>query len=181
MDQALNIALLGGSFDPPHRAHLEVARHLLQEKGYDEVWVVPARQNPLKQTQASFENRLAMCRLLFGATGRVRVLDDDAKLSGYTVDLARHLTGKFPMHRFVFVGGSDLQKEIPRWKEAKEVEKLLDFEFLARPPEANSPFSPISSTAIREAIKKGLPIDQLLPKAVEEYIHENNLYSQTSE
>ncbi|HEX5033450.1 MAG TPA: nicotinate-nicotinamide nucleotide adenylyltransferase [bacterium] len=171
------VALLGGSFDPPHSAHLQVARHLLDSGDFDEVWVLPSPQNPLKPSSSSFEDRLAMCRLAFaGLEPAVQVHDDERALSGFTIDLARKLRAEHPDREFRFVGGSDLREELPRWKDSAELRKLLGFVFLPRPPDPASPFLPISSREIRERAKKGLSLAGLLPPSVERYIQEHRLY-----
>ncbi|MDL1872552.1 nicotinate-nicotinamide nucleotide adenylyltransferase [Deltaproteobacteria bacterium PRO3] len=173
----MRVALLGGSFDPPHRAHVQVIEHLLQSGRFDEVWVFPSPQNPLKPASAPFEDRLAMCRLAFeGLDPRVRVKDDEGTLSGYTIDLIRHLKQHYPKAEFTFVGGSDLKDELPRWKEIEALKKILHFEFLPRPPDPASPFDAISATEVRGKIKKGLPVGDQVPKSVLAYIKNRGLY-----
>ncbi len=171
------VALFGGSFDPPHLAHLQVVRHLLNSENFDEVWILPSPQNPLKPASSSFEDRLAMCRLAFSELApRARVRDDERDLSGFTIDLARQLRAEHPGHEFSFVGGSDLKEELPRWKDSSKLQEILSFVFLPRPPDPSSPFAPIRSTELRDQAKKGLPLDGLLPKSVEQYIQKRGLY-----
>lgn len=173
----MRIALLGGSFDPPHLAHVQVVEYLLKTGRFDEVWIFPSPQNPLKPASVPFEDRLAMCRQAFERIDpRVRVKDDEGSLSGYTIDLIRHLKQHYPKAEFTFIGGSDLAKELPRWKESEALKKVLQFEFLPRPPDPGSPFAPISATTIRERIKKGLPIEDQVPKSIWQYIRGRNLY-----
>ncbi|HCU24518.1 MAG TPA: hypothetical protein DF383_05830 [Deltaproteobacteria bacterium] len=172
------IAVLGGSFDPPHLAHRQVVRHLLEREHFDEVWVFPSRQNPLKPASATFEDRLAMTRLALGEYGsRVRVREDESKLSGFTIDLVRHLKAENPSAELTFIAGSDLQSELPRWKDSEELRRLLKFEFLPRPPDPGSPFAAISSTEIRERVRQNLSIAHLVPPEVEDYIRIRGLYS----
>ena len=173
----MKIALLGGSFDPPHLAHLQVVRYLLSRGEFDQVWVYPTRQNPFKTTETSFEHRLEMCRLAFSEFGdRVQVLDAERRLSGFTIDLVRHLLKSFPEHRFTFVGGSDLQQELPRWKDAETLKGLIDFEFLPRPPDPDSPFLDLSSSEVRQALIAGDPAERFLPKKVAEFVKNKPLY-----
>ncbi|MFO1464513.1 MAG: nicotinate-nicotinamide nucleotide adenylyltransferase [bacterium] len=173
----MRIALLGGSFDPPHKAHEEVLRYLLGSGRYDQIWVFPTKQNPFKNDSTPFQDRLEMCRLAFqNIDPKIQIRADEAQLSGYTIDLIRHLKAVHPGAEFTFVGGSDLEKELPAWKESAELKKILQFEFLPRPPDPSSPFSPISATELRERVKKGLPIENQVAKPVRDYIEKKRLY-----
>ena len=173
----MRVALLGGSFDPPHLAHVQVLQHLLAERRYDRIWVLPSPQNPLKPESTPFAHRLAMARLAFADLDpRIEVRDDEAELSGFTIDLARKLRAENPGVEFTFVGGSDLREQLPSWKDSEELIRLLSFRFLPRPPAPDSPFLPLSSREIRERAKKGSPLDGLLPEAIERYIREHRLY-----
>ncbi len=174
----MKIALLGGSFDPPHLAHTQVVQFLIDENKYDQIWVLPTRQNPLKTKQTSFENRLQMCRLAFADFGdRVVVRDDDQELTGYTIELVKSLLIKFPKNSFTFVGGSDLKQEIPHWKESKALQQSIAFEFLPRPPDPASPFLDLSSTQVRDAIASGQKPEKYLPKKVAEFVKNKQLYA----
>jgi nicotinate-nucleotide adenylyltransferase len=173
----MKIALLGGSFDPPHLAHLQVIDYLLKKRNYDQVWVIPAKQNPFKGSQTSFAHRLEMCHLAFGNLGAgVQVRADDEKLTGYTIDLVRKLTQEHPEASFTFVGGSDLKEELSQWKEAEALQQLITFEFLPRPPDPNSPFMDISSTEVRASLAGGAPPEKYLPKKVADYVKIKQLY-----
>ncbi len=177
----MQVAILGGSFDPPHNAHVQIISYLLGQPGVDEVWVLPAGKHPFKQATASFEDRLQMSRLAFEPLGpAVKVLSDDERLTGYTIDLIRHLKEKYRNHEFTFWGGSDLQKEIEGWKDSDELQKSIHFKFFPRAPESPSPFDPISSTDIREKVKNQLPFESLVPKPVAVYIRKNKLYENPS-
>lgn len=137
----MKIALLGGSFDPPHLAHIQVAAHLLKGGKYDEVWVMPTPKNPFKETSASFQDRLEMCQLAFAPfKDKVRVLSEERELTGYTIDLIKSLKGQYPKNDFTFIAGSDLRSEIAGWKDSEKLKKILSFEFLPRPPDPASPF-----------------------------------------
>jgi nicotinate-nucleotide adenylyltransferase len=173
----MKAALLGGSFDPPHTAHLQVLQYLLKEKKYDQLWVVPTSRHPFKRAEAPFEDRLAMCRLAFdGLDKKVKVLDIEKDLSGYTVDLVKELYKREADLDLTWVGGSDLKTDLDRWKDSAELKKMLRFEFLPRPPEKNSPFLPVSSTEIREQIKQGQWPKESVPQAVLSYIQKHGLY-----
>jgi len=173
----MRIALLGGSFDPPHLAHEEVLRYLLKSGRYDAIWVFPTKQNPFKTQSSPFADRMEMCRLAFaGIDPRIQVRGDEERLSGFTIDLIRHLRERYPGNTFTFIGGSDLAKEIPRWEKSEELQQLLSFEFLPRPPDPASPFSPIRATEIRERAKTGNSIEGLVAPSVAEFIAQRGLY-----
>jgi len=177
----MKIALLGGTFDPPHLAHVQVLQHLLQSKAYDEIWVLPSRRNPFKDSSTSFDHRLKMCHLAFDFLGpQVQVKSDEKNLSGYTIDLVKHLIKKFPNNIFYFVAGNDLQKQLSQWKETENLQKWVTFVFLPRAPDPDSPFMDLSSTEIRKKAVQNKSLAGLVPSKVEKYIHEHNLYQDES-
>src|SRR5437868_5417527 len=109
----LNLAIFGGSFDPPHLAHLAIAVHLLESERFDLILVIPSLKHPLKRAEASFEDRLAMCESAFLPLGdKIQVLDVEKNLSGYTIDLVRNLETLYPNATLTFLGGSDLKREL---------------------------------------------------------------------
>jgi len=173
------VALLGGSFDPPHLAHVQVIKHLLQSDKYDEVWVVPTCQNPFKEDGTPFEQRLAMCRLAFGELGeRVQVRDDEKNLSGFAIELVRYLSKRNPHHHWTFVAGSDLKDQVDHWKDGSELKKMIKFEFFLRGGEEGSPFLPLSSTEAREVARHGGDLKKILPEKVADYVQREQLYRQ---
>jgi nicotinate-nucleotide adenylyltransferase len=175
----MKIALVGGSFDPPHLAHTQVLQHLLDSNRYDEIWIVPTTQNPFKTIQASLAHRINMCHLAFDKSGpSVKILEDEKHLTGYTIDLMKYLVQKYPDYQFTFVGGSDLKEEIKKWKDFDQLKKYLNFEFLPRPPDPASPFLPIRSIEIRDRLKNQLSIHTFVSKDVEDYIQGYHLYSE---
>lgn len=176
-NQAKQIALLGGSFDPPHQAHVQVLEYLLGLNRFEALWVIPAGQHPFKGTAADYGDRLKMCHLAFDSLGKsVKISEVERETSGFTIDIIRLLQKTHPDSHFTFVGGSDLQAELSKWKETEALQEALDFLFLPRPPDPGSPFADISSTLVRGRVKNRLPIAGLVPKAVEEYIQKKKLY-----
>ena len=173
----MKIAIFGGSFDPPHLAHLQVVQYLLNSKRFDEIWVIPSKNNPLKAKGHDFSERLKMARLAFGDLGpKVKVGEDDRALTGYTIDLIDHLKSEHPKEKFTFIAGSDLREQISQWKDGARLQKLIDFEFLPRPPHPNSPFLPLSSTVVREKLAAGEDPHGLLPEKVADYVQNGQLY-----
>ncbi len=177
----MNVAIFGGSFDPPHFAHIEVLKYLIAQNKFDEVWVIPSKKNPLKPTQSRYSDRIKMCQLAFEEINpSIKIIEEEKELTGFTIDLIQHLKKKFPEHHFTFLGGSDLQQEMQQWKDHEELKKQIQFEFFPRPPQP-SPFPNISSTEIRQSVKKQLPIDHFVLKAVAEYIRQHHLYQNSYE
>ena len=192
------IGLLGGSFDPIHNGHIRLAVDAMREYALQEVWLAPARVQPLKGgSVAPAEDRLAMCRLAAAEVPGLRVLEDEVQRDGpsYTVDTVRHLLAKHPDIAITFVAGTDALANLPKWKEPEELLRLARVvaverggmswqELLLLLPNSlgmkltlcRAHALPISSTDVRERIANGLSIANLVPPAVEHYIRERALY-----
>lgn len=184
------IAVLGGSFNPPHYGHVYIAKLVLDKMSVDEVWVMVAL-NPDKGSElVAAKDRLAMARLAFKGMKNVKVSDFEVKNNiNYTADTLAKLerTG----HEFLWIIGSDI---VPEFKDWKKRSKLRDTEFIIviRPghtlPQADlkhfdkftlisSEKLDISSTQIRERLRKDGNVKTLVPPAVLAYIREKKLYS----
>ena len=188
------LGFLGGSFDPPHLGHLILARDALEQLGLDKVYLIPAVQSPLrvKPHAASFEDRVAMCRLVAQNRDWLDVLDIEGALPvpSYTINTARVLAQRFPNCELVWLIGADQWEQLPSWKDYEELTRLLRFGVAARPgyqiaaheppcPEASPLLArniEISSTQLRERLYCKLPIEHLAPKGVSEYIDSHRLY-----
>src|SRR5512142_3080150 len=95
------IALLGGSFNPPHVAHLMAAYWALATQGVAEVWLLPSYRHPFGKALAPFEDRVRMCELAASALRGVHVCTAEAELAGdpdvgKTARTLEHLTAKHP-------------------------------------------------------------------------------------
>lgn len=186
----MQIALLGGAFNPPHIGHLMIAQQVLDFTSSDEVWFLPNfNQSPPKPV-ASMEDRLAMTTLLELPRTRVSTIEIDNKLDGETV----HILPLLPKeHTFSFIVGSDQLPTLHLWQGWEELLERMPFFVFPRYGYPNEPLyanmqvisdellvgSNISSTKIRERVKRGLPIDQLVPQKISNYIQNNNLYTLT--
>lgn len=176
------VSLFGGSFNPPHVVHGMVCLYLLHT-GADEVWLIPTWRHAFAKELAPFEDRMAMARQLVAPLGaRARVLDIEAHRDGpsYTVDTVRQLRAAHPDLDFEWVVGSDILDEIHRWKEADLLRTLVRFRVVFRgghrPGMEGPVFPEVSSTEIREALRRGEGHRGLLPWAVWEHIHTRGLY-----
>jgi nicotinate-nucleotide adenylyltransferase len=129
----LVIGLMGGSFDPPHSGHAHVIATARRTVGLDRVWVLVSPGNPLKRTQTALVDRLAAARRRLGGPGIV-VSDIESRLgTRYTIDLIRALKRQAPRARFVWIIGGDNLRDFHRWKEWREIAKLVPIVAIARP------------------------------------------------
>lgn len=127
------IALLGGSFDPPHEGHLHLARALEKKLALTSLYFVPAWKNPLKDSQgASPDDRLALVEAAVGQ--EFHVLDWEIKKPGpsFTVDTLRRAVEKWPHVRPLFVVGNEAFQQFAEWKEPKKILELADLVVVGR-------------------------------------------------
>jgi nicotinate-nucleotide adenylyltransferase len=166
------VALFGGSFDPPHVGHLLAAAYVLATEPVDELWFVPVFAHPFqKPLHASFEHRVALCEAVASSLQGARVsrLEQELGGEGRTVDLLEHLHLKHPSTRFALVLGTDLDKERTTWKRWDRVQELARIIRVARGALENGaePRMPaVSSTAVRALLRTGDDAGKLVPKAV---------------
>jgi len=190
------IGILGGTFDPPHAGHVAAATAAWKQLGLDEVRIIPAGQAPLRSgaPQASAPDRVAMCRLAF-ADCPWAVVDEreiDRAGTSWSVDTARDLAEEFPDALRVWILGADQLARLDRWKDVAELCSLVEFAVLSRdgistvPPPAiaalirltvlKAPEVQVSSTALREALRRGDSTRNGLPLGVARHIDERSLY-----
>jgi nicotinate-nucleotide adenylyltransferase len=170
----MEIALFGGSFDPPHVGHLLAAAYVLATEPVDELWFVPVAGHPLrKPLHASFEHRAQLCELAIADLERTRVSRIEAELGGEgrTVDLLEHLHRTYPDRKWALVLGSDLAAERPQWKRFDRIEQLARIIPLQRAgfpvegqPEGLLP--QVSSSQVRAMLASGADVSHLVPRAV---------------
>jgi nicotinate-nucleotide adenylyltransferase len=190
------IGILGGTFDPPHAGHVAAAVAAQQQLGLDEVRVMPAGQAPLRSGApiASAADRATMCRLAFAEFPWAVVDAREMRRAGtsWSVDTARELAQEFPSARLVWILGADQLARLDRWKDVAELCGLVEFAVLSRdgistvPPTAvassvrltvlQAPAVQVSSTAVREALRRGDSPRNGLPLAVARHIDERSLY-----
>lgn len=187
----MNIAVFGGRFDPPHVGHLAVAREILKQMPeIDEVWFMPANTHPWRPIVASPSDRLQMVKLM--TEGKIKAKDLDIARGGetYTIDSVKLLFQENRNNKYFWVCGIDQLKDLYRWKEYEALEKLIDFLVFPRKgydEKTNLPknvslikgdftATDLSSSAIRDKIKRGQSITGLVTPKVEEYIKLKGLY-----
>lgn len=191
------IGIFGGSFNPIHKGHTELARAAFKSLKLSEMLIIPTAQSPHKQTaQVSFEERMEMCRLAFAEDKGFTVSDIEQRLGGtsYTINTVRALKELYPKNtEFYLIIGGDMLFYFDKWyrheallKEchviaaARENDSYADMlecaNELGRVKVLNLPVTEVSSTELREKIAKGEDTDDMLDERVKAYISERGLY-----
>lgn len=206
-EAARRIGLLGGTFDPPHRGHLQLAQAALATGWIDAVWLVPSATPPHKERPdiTSATHRLALTKELAKEDPRFAVSDIEFERNGpsYTIETVRHLRHNYPDAAFRLVIGADMALYFGSWRSAGELLRLappmvadrpgspLPADLSATPPEGLSseeglilqqgrffmPETPVSSTAIRQQLHAGQDASPLLTPSVLRYIQTHRLYA----
>ena len=200
------VGLFGGSFDPIHFGHLNLAMELKEKHHLDEVWFCPAHINPHKldaNTPALALHRLKMVELAVAGIPGFRVIDNEISREGpsYTIDTLHALiadeakTGNG--RTFALLLGADAIPGFFRWHCPLEIVRLvplfigsragtLNISQLEGDPEilaaiqkgmTETRLFDVSATAVRYRLSKGLYCGHLVPKEVLDYIYTNHLYS----
>lgn len=184
--------LLGGTFDPPHAAHVALAQCAMQTLGLDAVWVMPAGQPWQREPAPSpAVHRLAMCRLAFEGIPGVVVDDREVRRAGptYTIETVRQLKAAEPHTQWHLIIGADQAQALQTWHKWQELLSMVQLVVAERPhlagrwqnsdmPQAMAlPFEPLdlSSTAIRGRLSQGLEVPGLNPQVID-YIRLHQLY-----
>jgi nicotinate-nucleotide adenylyltransferase len=152
----MRVGILGGSFNPPHRGHLALARTVIELGRVEAVVLVPASVPPHKPAPAGAgpADRLEMARLLAGEDGRLSVDDLELRRPGpsYSVDTVRQLVAGHPENRHRLILGSDLARIFASWREFGELLRL------APPLVAERPGTPLAGPP--EEVFPGLEAEQ---------------------
>lgn len=177
------LAVFGGSFDPPHLAHVLVAAYVLAAHDVDRLLVAPSYRHPLeKKLETPFADRLRMTELALRDLRRVEVSSIESELGGggRTLDLLEALSERFPGARLRLVVGTDILAERHRWHRWDRVEALAPPIVVGRQghsPEAGLPALPeISSTEVRSRLAGNQSVAGIVPRPVVDYIVERGLY-----
>lgn len=195
------IGILGGSFNPPHLAHLVCASEAAAQLGLDRVLLTPVAAPPHKDAERDpgAQERLELCRLAIAGDDRLDVCELEVTRGGasYTVDTLRELHARTPEDHLTFIAGGDIALGLPGWHEPEAVLGLARLAVAQRSgsrrddvaariaqhfPDAPPPLFfdmprlDISSSQIRRRIAEGRPIRYLVPDPVAERIARGRLY-----
>lgn len=113
------IALFGGSFNPPHMCHTLATLWVLQTQAIDEVWWIPTFQHAFAKELVDFSQRLEMCERATADLSRVRIDTVERRLGGEsrTIDTVNILQDEHPKTKFWLIIGADILDEVHRWKD----------------------------------------------------------------
>lgn len=188
----MKVGLYFGSFNPVHHGHLIIASHVVQETDLQQVWFVISPQNPFKQSHSLLNeyHRLHLVQLAIEGEKNLKASDIEFRLPkpSYSATTLQYLEEKYPEHKFSIIMGSDSLQNLDKWHNAEVimgrypiyVYKRAGFEVREDLPinkiVLDAPLLQISSTRIRDAIKKGKSIRYLVPDIVKEDIEANHYY-----
>ena len=195
----LRRGILGGSFDPIHLGHVAAALGVIEVRGLERVYFIPAGRPPHKPQgcEAPFSDRVAMARRAVRDHDALEVLDLEGSRPGpsYSVDTAEELARRHPGVGWDLLVGADMLEDLPNWHRARDLVDLVQVVAFARPDfdlegprgvfRAEFGKDPVcvtlrlveaASTRVRRRIAAGEPIDAFLDPAVSAYIADRNLY-----
>ena len=184
--------IFGGSFNPVHTGHLFIVQEVMYQLGYERAILVPANiaSHKANHTMITPQERLEMLQAAVDDIPGCVVEDCDIKRGGvtYSIDTIRYILDRYDITgKPGFIIGDDLLPEFGSWREPDEIKKLVDLIVVRRNIEEcidskypdfyiKNKMLPISSTEIRERVKRGEPIRYLVPEKVREIIEQRRFY-----
>lgn len=200
----MKIAIMGGSFNPPHIGHYIVASQVLEFEDQDQIWLMPVFKHPFGKELVPADLRFQMLKLMEDSDVRISDFEIKEQKTNYTFETLTSLAKLYPQNQFSLIIGSDQIDSLGKWK---EIGKLVEnFEILVFPrhndndkskkfyenklisifgkihkniriiENKNLIQSNLSSSQIREKIKNNKSIKYMVAAKVEEFIKTNKLY-----
>lgn len=188
-----NIGLLFGSFNPIHNGHITLATFILKHKPLDEIWFVVSPLSPFKKSKILLDknDRLDMVKLAIKPFKKFFVSDIEFKMKtpNYTIDTLYEIKKKYPEDSFSLIIGEDNLENFKNWKDSNLI--IENFKIYVYPRnfskskpnlnfntlyKINAPTINISSTDIREFVKKNEDIEGLLSPEVLDQIKKKKFY-----
>lgn len=192
------IGLFGGSFDPIHLGHVNLAVNLLERAQLDAVWFCPAALSPFKTLcGASAQQRLEMVRLATEGVPGIEVIDDEMRRPepSYTLQTIEELQDSGKVDRLALIVGDDSFSQFSQWHGYQQILQRVPVlsgtrlggrmdpnlsegeRALLRKGQLEIPRFEISSTDVRERLRNGKYCGHLLHPKVLAFIREHRLYS----
>ena len=187
----MKIYMFGGSFDPPHLAHIEMVNRLIDD--CDKFYIFPAKKSPNKGTEtvATSKQRLQMCRLAFQPISpKIEVSNFELNSSepSYTINTGRWILNQFSECDLSVIIGEDQAAQLSTWHKFEALQKLVSFICFSRNyfdlnPQIRLRYIDnfnydISSTELRNRLMDNMEkMKPMLHPNVFDYINENELYS----
>lgn len=186
----MRIGIYGGSFNPIHKGHMKIAKSALKNLNLDKLFIIPLGKPAHKTNDmVSGIKRKEMCELAFKDNKKIEVLDIEIKKNkiSYTYETLMELKEKYPEAEFFEIIGEDSAQNFTSWRNYENILKNSKIVVYRREGYINNllekniiniqnDFYKISSTEIREKVKKGENIDSFVDEKVREYIEKNRLY-----
>lgn len=194
----MKLCVFQGTFNPVHNAHLRVADYVCQNFNFDKIFFIPAFCPPHKQSDPNMSiHRLNMVNLAVLNNPCFEVSDIEYKRGGksYTYDTITELYREYDVSgKINFIIGTDAFEKIKSWYRADELKNIVKFIVFVREDNFNIlkydylkecgydfefqtlSYEDISSSELRNRIRKGADISEFVPQKVEEYIVQNGLY-----
>ena len=199
----MRVGIYGGTFDPIHQGHLILAEQCREQGPLDQVWFVPAFRPPnkLEMSLTRFDLRVEMISLAIAGNPAFRIdeLEKDRTGPSFTVDTIAELRARHPADEFWLLVGSDTLADLPHWHDPARLLGLAGLLVMGRPGTATlsdqelaaalrlpsealrmrvaqTPLIDISSRELRRRVAQGRSVRYFLPRAVEVYIREKQLY-----
>ncbi|HNX00227.1 MAG TPA: nicotinate-nucleotide adenylyltransferase [Candidatus Cloacimonadota bacterium] len=188
----MQIGLLGGSFNPIHNGHIEIALAVRNRLKLDTILLLPAGKHPFSQKNSLLpvSKRIDLIRKAIRDIHGLEVSEADADetRSSYTDELLLNLESRYPNDELFFIIGADNIAQLPQWHNWDWLKDNAKFICVNRPDTDLTLYStlnyvknitfvtippiPISSTQIRQLVKEGKPITGLVPPSIERDIVE---------
>lgn len=178
----MKVGILGGSFDPIHNGHMQMAKEAKRQLHLDEVWFLVAYDTPLKDRKlSSFYDRCKMVELAISAYSHFKICTIEQEFEGksYTIQTMRELKKRYT-HDFYFIFGGDHIEKLDKWKDIDILQKEVHLcAFERNKQKLSTPYDvtflemkdyPISSSMIRRGMFKEMDYKVI------SYIHEKQLY-----
>ena len=197
----MKIGIYGGSFDPVHVGHVNAAKNFMEELSLDKIIIIPAYQPPHKKGLAMTpsEHRLNMCNIAFGKLEGFEVSDIEIKRAdeGYMADTIAELREIYPDDEFYLLIGGDMLLSFRKWYAWSKITDEAVLAVAARNWEDDAALEgeaamlrsygatvrivpidvkEISSTAVREVVRRADDISSMVPEGVDDYIWDHYLY-----